>query len=62
VLLAGEFPGGRHELEAALGDLAKPPRKPRPKQVRRAIDRASAERMAADLEGYDSQIVGGRLT
>jgi hypothetical protein len=62
VLLASEFPGGRAELEAALEDIAKPPRKTRPKQVKRAIDRSAAEKMAADLEGYDSQIVGGRLT
>jgi len=37
-------------------------RKGKPVTARRTgMDKATAERIAADLEGFDAQIVGGRL-
>lgn len=62
--MAEEF-GGRQALEDALEKAAgrmavAEKRQGRPRKV--GIDRAKAERMAADLGDYDSRIVGGRLT
>lgn len=61
---------GQQGLEAALAEAVEEGRKqrsgkkakPKPSKMRgRTLDAAAAAKMAADLESYDSQIVGGRI-
>lgn len=63
--------GGRSALEEALADAVAKAQASRlramagkPKKLGRAkvMDAATAQRMAADLQDYDSKIVAGRLT
>lgn len=48
-------------LGVADEDVPAPPPSVEQRRARRNLNREQAEKMVADLEGYDSQIVRGRL-